>query len=239
MHKWIAILTACVAVPLLSSCLTTGTDPVRQAALEARWEAKANTYPSKGTFKAPMPWAVGQYVVTGTTSKGQRQSIHRMAIVGKENNGFILEMNTTDARNDSAQQILVRGIDQVAAGKAKPESIEILWIKTRDANGQVQTLDGPMLSMMAAPMRANFSKMFSGQSSPTLSDGGTITVPAGRFAGTTKADSEVRVLGMTIRSVTHSHPSVPINGMVRNESSDGKDLTELLDFGTQGAKSTF
>jgi len=240
MKKWFHLIFACSAAALLSSCLTMpGPDPARQAALEARFEAKSNTYPSKGKFKAPAAWAVGQYVVSGTTTDGRRQSISRMAIVGKENNGFIIEMSNSDARSESAQQMLVRGIDQVAAGKAKPETIEILWIKTRDANGQVQKMEGPMLNMMAIPIRNTFAQMYADQSAIVSSDGGSIRVPAGTFSGTTKTDAEVKIFGMTVKSTTHSHPSVPINGMVRSETSDGKSVIELLDFGLQGATSSF
>ena len=239
MNKYLLSILLPLAIASTSCITMPGPDPARQAALDAKFEAKNASYPSKGKFTKAMPLAVGQYVVHGNISNGRRDSISRMAIVGTENNGLILEMTSSDTRSESTQQILVRGMEQVAAGKAKPETIEILWIKIRDDKGQVQKLEGPMISMMATPLRNTFSKMYTDDSSIQHSDGGTIRVPAGTFAGTSKVNTETRIFGMTIKATSHLHPLVPIYGLVRTESDNGKDISELIDFGTQGAKPSF
>lgn len=239
MNKYLFSILLPLAIASTSCITMPGPDPARQAALDARFESKSNSYPSKGTFKQAIPLAVGQYVVTGNTSGGRRDSIMKLAIVGKENNGLILEMTSTDARSESTQQMLIRGLEQVASGKAKPETIEILWIKIRDDKGQIQQIDGAMLTMMAAPMRSTFSKMYTDNEAMKPTDGGTIRVPAGTFNGTSRIESEVRILGMTMKSTGYFHPAVPINGLVRSESNNGKDISELLEFGLQGATRSF
>jgi hypothetical protein len=67
-------------------------------------------------------------------------------------------------------------------------------------------------------------------------DGGSVTVPAGTFAGTTKITSEVALNGEEEKSVAWAHPSVPLYGVVKSTTDDEFTMI-LLDFGTSGARS--
>jgi hypothetical protein len=72
----------------------------------------------------------------------------------------------------------------------------------------------------------------------TYTDGGVITVPAGSFTGVNVVESESKMLGFTVKGKGYYHSSVPVNGMVRYISDDGKNESVLLGFGTSGAKAT-
>ena len=234
-------LFALTLVLFSTSCLTLlqPVDPAKQAALDARFAAKSESYGSKGAFKGPAAWAPGQFVTTGLTEQGVHKSIMRMAVVGKEGDGYIIEMLNEDVRGRTGQQMLVKGLDKLASGKSQDAAIEIVWMRVQDQNGQIQKMEGPMLNMMSMTMQGSLRKMFDLQSSQQTGDGGTVQVPAGTFKGTTRIDAEVKIMGMTVKSTTFAHPSVPLNGMVRNVSSDGKTVTDLLDFGMSGAKPSF
>jgi len=64
-------------------------------------------------------------------------------------------------------------------------------------------------------------------------------VPAGTFAATNRVEAEATFLGKTYRSTVWHHSAVPINGMVKSVSDDGKNQTVLLGFGLRGAVSEF
>lgn len=224
-----------------TSCITMQPpeDPVRRAALEQKFIGKSDAYRSRGTFKKPADWKVGQYITVGTTENGVRKAITRTSIIDKEAAGYVLEMITDDARQQVGQQMLVKGLDSLAAGEKNADDFEIIWVRMLSPNGKVQRLDGPMIALMSRATKSTLTQMFTTQPEEKKSSGGTITVPAGTFKKTTQMDSVVSVMGMTFRSTVHLHPDVPINGVVRSESSDGKSVSELLDFGKSGAKPSF
>jgi len=232
------VFSACIVLSAVS-CITMQPpeDPARRAALEQKFSAKSKVYGSKGTYKHPASWKVGQYVVTGMSENGIHKSVARTAIVGKENGGYILEIMSEDARQKTGQQMLVKGLDDLAKGD-NSVPIEILWMRILGPDGKVQKMDGAMLSMMTMTMKSTLNKMFNIQTDQS-EKGGTITVPGGTFKRTTKIDSEASVMGMSFKSTVYAHPAVPINGTVRTETSNGKSVTELLDFGKSGAKPSF
>jgi hypothetical protein len=64
-------------------------------------------------------------------------------------------------------------------------------------------------------------------------------VTAGTFTASYKGVSTVALGGRSITSDVWWHPAVPINGMVRAVSRDPATTSELVRFGTTGAKSSF
>lgn len=196
--------------------------------------ASPGKYAAGAKFTKPKNWAVGQYVVTGHIKDGQKYAISKISIVGKEGKGFIFEIENINSEKKDVMQFLIDGIDD-AMKKGKTDGIKIVWIKMKNDDGKVQTIEGPMLSMykgMASSVTDNV------QSTTTFTDGGAITVPAGVFAGTNKILTTTKTLGFSSKSTGYFHSAVPINGMVKSTSDDGEEETVLISFGWKGAKAT-
>lgn len=223
-------LFAAIALAFAVSCSTAQKGPSK---LDTLFTGSAGSYKASGKFMKPMSWGVGQYIVLGNIEKGKKKSVTKMSIVGKADGGFIVEMVTTDEDRESVVQYLIKGIDKaMKTGDAK--DIEFGWIKMRNDDGQIQTIEGPMMQMYKAMLPNTISSMQ--LSVKNYTDGGTVTVPAGTFSGLNVVDSEAKVFGFTTKTKGWYHPSVPVNGTVRSVSDDGKQETVLIGFGMSGAK---
>ncbi|BBO78049.1 hypothetical protein DSCW_54660 [Desulfosarcina widdelii] len=230
------IVTA-MFVLCLVSCITAPTpNPIFVDKIDTQFNAaKSQNFRAAGKFKRPIPYEVGQYVIAGMTSPTER-SIMKMAIVGKEQNGWIIETHSLTQSAESITQMLVVGMETVNK-TGKLDDLDIIWVKVKPDGQNVQTIEGPMLSMT----KGLYKKALSGlecQNQEAI-DGGTVKVPAGTFAGTSKMHSEVSFMGNTYLSDSWLHPSVPINAMVKSVSNEGETVIELLDFGLTGAKRSF
>ena len=222
----------CLAL-FVASCAPSA-DPAMQSKINSYF-GKSSSRSFKGGAFVPMPLAVGQYTVYGTTMDGKR-SIMKQAIVGQEQGGWIIETHSITESNESISQMLVTGLDK-AREKYDPDAIDIVWVKTREGSGEVQSVDGPVLSITKGLYRkalVNFTTKTSG-----LTDAGSITVPAGTFAGTQKLDSEVTFLMSTYKSQGWISRDVPIGGTVKSVMPEDNITMELLDFGTSGAVRSF
>ena len=69
--------------------------------------------------------------------------------------------------------------------------------------------------------------------------GGDITVPAGTFTNTFRADAQIKIMGMTFTSQSWIQGKVPVNSMVKSVTDNGKITSVLLDFGYSGATPCF
>lgn len=200
--------------------------------LAAWWIMTGQNYPAGGQFVSPEKWKPGQYIVTGITVNGKRDSISRMTIVRQDAEGWVIEFDTVNAKGrETASQLLLRGYDE-AEESGDFSGISVGWIKRRDENGKIKTLEGNQIGMFNAFMKQMFETMLSDV--PAASPGGSITVPAGNFADTTYGKSSVKVLGFSIDTESWYNEAVPINGVVKTRTKDGKTVTELLSFGTDG-----
>jgi hypothetical protein len=191
------------------------------------------TFPAGKKFIQPAAWAVGQYVVMGTIEKGKKKSVMRYSIVGKADGGFIFEMVVTTDKEENVMQYLLKGIDK-AMKSGKPGDIEIAWIKVRGSDGKIQVIDGAMMSLYKPMLSSSTSN--AGVKMNVFTDGGTIVVPAGSFTGVNVVETESKTLGFTTKSKGFYHSAVPITGMVRSITEDGKTEMVLIAFGTTGAK---
>jgi len=183
-----------------------------------------------------MPYAVGQYVILGTTDSSGNRTISRTMIAGKADGGWVIESGTLNSAEETAVQLCVRGLEK-AATSGNAESVEIVWIKIKNEKGAIQRVDGPVLAMMRSLYKNNLSSL--NVKATAYVNGGTISVPAGTFAATNRVEAEATFLGKTYRSTVWHHSAVPINGMVKSVSDDGKNQTVLLGFGLRGAVSEF
>lgn len=201
-------------------------------ALDALWTVSAKTYPSADKFSTPKPWAPGQYVVVGQLANGKRESITTTLVVAKVGNGWVIENVVIDkSGKESVSQMLLGNYD-AAMKSGDGSQIELIWIKTLEKDGSVSKTEGQALVLMKAMMKSTYEKLVVNLSEYV--DGGSVQVPAGTFAGTTFVTATTKILGKTIESESWFHPSVPVNGMVRSKSKDGKSVSELISFGFDG-----
>jgi len=193
------------------------------------------TFSAGKKYLQPSPWSVGQWVTTGSIEKGEKKSVSKFSIVGKAEGGYIIEIINTTEKDEKTVQYLLKGIDK-AMKSGNTGDIEFAWMKMKDADGKIQVIDGNMMSFYKIFMSSVTSNM---KLKITMyTDGGTVTVPAGTFSGVNVVESESKVMGFTVKGKGYHHSSVPINGMVKYLSDDGKNETVLLDFGWSGAKAT-
>jgi hypothetical protein len=226
---------------ILSFCLTScftmpSPNPVFVNQIDSYFNhTETRTYKASGKFRRPMPYKVGQYVVTGMSSPSGR-SVSKMAIVGKEQGGWIIETHSLTQNSESTMQMLVLGMEKVYE-TGNIDDLEIIWVKIKPHGEAVQTIEGPMLTLT----KGLYKKALTGLEVQTTmsTEGGTVRVPAGKFIGTLKTSSEVSFLGKKYLSDAWFHPLVPINGMVKSVSKNGDTIIELLDFGVSGASKSF
>jgi hypothetical protein len=203
--------------------------------LAAWWIVTGKDYPAGQQFVSPGEWKPGQYIVTGITVNGRRDSISRMTIVRKDAEGWVIEFDTVNMKGqETTSQILLCGYDE-AEKSGDFSVISVGWIKRQDENGKIKKLEGNQIGMFNALMKQMFEKMLSDV--PASSPGGPVAVPAGTFADTTYGKSSVKVLGFNVETETWYNEAVPINGVVKTRTTDGKTVTELLSFGTDGKPS--
>lgn len=195
-------------------------------------KGSSQSYGAKAFTKAK-PYAVGQYTVVGVTADGKRM-ISRLAIVGQEQGGWILEVQSLSASNESVTQMLVKGMEKVNE-TGNIDDVDIVWVKTKTDDGEVHAVDGPVLAITKGMYRKSMLGFSFSVSQP--SDGGAVSVAAGRFAGTTKIHSEGTVFGSRYEADGWFHSEVPINGMVKSVATDGSTVQELIEFGSNAKRS--
>jgi hypothetical protein len=233
----IAILSILIGTIFLFSGCAPKSDPAMVRKVNEFFsKTSGKTYKGSGKF-SPIPYAVGQYVTHGNTEDNGNRSVNRTAIVGREGSGWILETYSVNDHSESCTQMLIVGLDKIQTAHGF-EHLDILWVKIKDENGQIRTIEGPPL-MMAKSFYKNALQSFDISAMTNQGAGTDITVPAGTFTNTSDADSELSVLGMTFRSKTWYHSKVPVNGMVKSIVDGGKMTSVLLDFGLSGAKPCF
>lgn len=184
-------------------------------------------------FVKPTALSEGQFAVYGMLNSDGKKSVMQNSVIMKDGNSWIIEAMTLSESAQSVMQYKVSNLDKAMAER-NPDIIEIDWIKMKTDDSQTQVIDGAVLSLMSGMYRKGmgmWTASFTGATS-----GGAVTVPAGSFAGTTKASSKIEMMGFTMESTGWYSSSVPISGLVKSTDDDGNTMT-LLDFGTSGAKS--
>lgn len=231
MKYFIAIVLSIILV----SCGPSINPALQQRINNYYGNSTTKSFTMTGNFVKPMQLKVGQWVLQGNTNEGKK-SINKISIVGQEQGGWIFEFYTLTESSETWNQMLIKGIEK-ANETGNFDDIDIVWVKIKDNDGNVSTVDGMVLSLSKGIYKDLLSSMNVKLSSGA--NGGSVTVPAGTFNGTFKTKSEVSVLGRKYTSDGWYHSDVPINGMVKAVSEDGKIITELLDFGLSGSTPSF
>ncbi len=227
-----AMILVLAAYLLLPSLLLA--DEYEDAIESAFMEMKADTYPAKA-FTKVLPYAVGQWVMYGQIDDDGDKSLFKMSIIGKDGDVWILESWTMTEDGINAMQMSVKGMEK-AASTGSVEDIEITKVRIKSGDNEPMTIEGFILDLSAGIYRDAMKSWF--QQSTEFSTGGPVMVPCGMFAGTTKANTDVVILGDEIKGTGWLYPDVPIYGMVKSTNDEGYSMV-LLDYGTRGATSSF
>ena len=220
------------SLAIFSACLVIlAAQTVAAAPLDQYWKPAGAAFPPAGPFSTAAAWQAGQYSVTGNLVGGKRDSISSSLIVRKEEGGWVIETWSMDkSGKESVSQVLLGGMDEAMAGDVS--KIRIVWMKSLKSDGTVEKTEGPAMAMIGAMMKSTYEKL--AVNVQTYTDGGVVEVPAGSFAGTSLVKAKTKVMLFTVETESWFHPAVPVNGMVRSRSSDGKNVSELLSFGYDG-----
>ncbi len=215
------IITACSSAPKKD----------KPSALDALWQGDGKTYAAK-RFTKVRGWAAGQYVVTGNLVDGKKDSVGRFLVVRKEGGGWVFETTSTNREGKlTGMQMLITGYER-AVNTGKTDQIKVIWMKLLQEDGTSIDLEETQIMVYNMVLQSTWSKLFNIQSS--FGKGGPVTVPAGTFASTSTANAEIKIIFKTFKSTSWLHPDVPVNGVVRSASDDGKSVTELISFGYNG-----
>ena len=204
----------------------------KSSPLDGYWTDKGKTISHK-KFTVPMKWAAGQYNVTGYFENGKKEYVTKTTIVRKEQTGWVYEFIAIDKKGKiSGMQALLEGYEDAVANKDKTY-INIIWVKMLNDDGTVQKIDGDMVAYFNTVYRYMFDQIVFPKQA--FRDGGTLTVPAGTFKGTTMVSGNMdTTLAKQKAAGVYFHPDVPINGMLKAVDDKGNVIMELLDFGNNG-----
>jgi hypothetical protein len=218
-----------------------GMDAAAQAEMDKYSNAafSGKTYPAGGDQAGLQGTTlkVGEWVVYRSIENGKVKAIIKMAVVGKDGDATIYEFVSLQPNDSAAIQEAVQGLDDVVQSGSADKG-KVVWIKVKDREGKIQTIDGAMLGMGGAAYK-NMLTANAARYSAGVSAGGSVTVPAGTFAATWKVQSQVargRAQGQGTGWVS---TQVPLWHIIKAVSDDGNTVLELVDFGTSGYKSAF
>jgi len=186
-------------------------------------------------FERPMPLAVGQYT-SYRLSDGDKRSVLRSAVVGEHEDGWIIESYSLTPSVESTTQMLVTGLDKTWE-TLDPTHLDIQWVKTKQGDGDVKTVEGTALAMTKKTYRNMLANVFFHYES--IEGTAAVRVPAGTFNGCTKAVTTVKHIFWSNTVESYYHNVVPLSGIVRSLSLDDGALMELVEFGTSGATASF
>lgn len=163
---------------------------------------------------------------------GEVWSLQTISIVGDSSAGFWLEFVTispTTDENPSIMKMEIKGYE-----RGNPASVRNISI------GTVITQNGSNKPMMAPPFMGPMTSGWVLKNFEIDSSSGTkeaVTVPAGSFSDATKIRFKANWGPIKAESDNWLHNEVPIWGIVKSLSTDGKYETRLIDFGHTGATS--
>lgn len=221
---------------LLATALAACTPSINQAAksdLDRRMVAMtpSDRQVEAPTSQAPPPLAVGQWITVRQIDKEQRPSLSTYKIVGADGDAYWVELTIDSYFGSSGMRMLVAFGDRTDPGR-----FELRAAFTRDNDGNVNEAPPPLLSMMRSTFQPVLDSLVVRWNDLPQADAAVI---AGRFAGCYHGRSTIAVAGMSSTSDVWWHPGVPINGLVKAVGVGEPTSSELVDFGFEGATSTF
>lgn len=229
--------TVCVAAAALALACASGPKPAMKSRTDTLLASGASGTRSVGAFSgtfAPKAWKPGQWILVAMRLKGE-PSVMKLSVVDADSRGVWLEYDTQDYRHRAITKMLYTRQPRTA-----DEAFELLQVMiTKSDDEKPQVLDfadpknpmGALMKGMAKSMLKNMQTNLEELQSLGRQD---VSVRAGTFrgcAGFTQKGPD----GKQHRGFIHA--SVPINGLVKGDTTDGEFSMELLDFGESGATS--
>lgn len=221
----------------LAACSPTINPQMKAAtdSLAASFQNNSRTVAMPADYR-PMPWAVGQWIVQRSVDEKGNVTISRMGIVGQEAGGIWIEVESQNYYQRNITKLLFTKMP------TNPDEVGDVLVKaiSKTDNQEPQVMDFAAMGPIGSLQKTIFKSLMKNiviTSDLTQVNKEDASVPAGAFSGCAKISAELSFAGMTQKTTTWFHPSVPLNGGVKGHSQDGKWKMELLDFGTSGAVS--
>jgi hypothetical protein len=226
-----AVAVSCLA--LGCSCSRSSSDgpagPASSAGTSAAQPPAAGGEVARPTSTELPALSVGQWSkYRNTTSDGTSDVTYK--VVAEEDGGYWLEIVRGAANAGTVLQLLIS-----VKNRSDPNSLDVQAARVRMPNGHVRELRGDMLRPTADGYRKALAEIFV----PALAGAPQedVTVSAGTFRGCYKRTQKVERQSKASEQTVWVHTAVPISGIVKSEETDGSAKTELLTWGTSGAKS--
>lgn len=232
-------LTACDQIPGLSKDAKEESTSSAASAKPSAGKSGKAADGEEGTIAAPKPgeeptlrvgaWA--RYAITSAAGKGTGT----WAIVEKRGDDEYLmdaDVNFTQMPVQVQAWLVVKDLND-------PKSHGVKDLKARINNGAVQSFQkgaGGAMGMMVDKLLDQFFANWTPPKWEGLPQE-DVDVPAGRFEGCYKWDSEATFAGMKTKSTIWTHPKVPLPAMAKMVSKDS--TWELVAYGEEGAKKSF
>ena len=179
-----------------------------------------------------MPLAVGQWVDYKLTGSNKRPGFVSYKIVGQQGNAFWVETVLTTYSGKQETRMLVDFGD-----RRDPAQFKVHTVVMRN-NGKLLNYPPQTMQLMQSlwkPAMSSFAIDWSASAPREAARAG-----AGDFEGCYRRRITLSVGPYQQLSDAWQHPAVPINGIVRSMTvGDNPSVTELIAFGTEGAKSSF
>ena len=178
---------------------------------------------------APKPIVVGQWTQHKLVSEKGELSLITYKIVGEEAGAYWVEVANESYYGKTVTKLLL-----AVGDRTSPSTMEIRAVKTKDKNGKVTELQGPMIQLMRSLWQGSVNMLaVSWQGLPQEN----LIVVAGNFTLCFKARTDASWGAWHTAATSWMHPSVPISGLVKSVGIDKPSTMELVGFGELGAAS--
>jgi len=190
------------------------------------------------------PWRTGQWVVYRDKDSDGNNRYVKNSIVAEDACGIWLEQEIQDYYGRTITKTCYSSMPAVLAateqdvGNRISELMQVIVTKSNDAKPVVmdfRTETGRMQRMLLGSMgMGEFTGSIRLQTDKPQQD---IATTAGEFEKTYVTEGMTRFGPVRLMSDIWFHPEVPVSGIVRSVTGDGKYTRELLDYGEEGAQS--
>ncbi len=216
------------------------------AAAKADWARYASPAPSKKSFGAGADLSsakasqdvgihAGEWAVYRTVENGQTTGVLKLAVISQKGDTWIYEFVSYTDKESTVLQEAVKGLDSVVRTGDSNQG-QIVWVKVKDKDGNVQTIDGAMLTMAGAGYKSMLTANV-GYFAGTVVAGGPVMVPAGAFSSSWKTTSSGSAGRNSDAGTAWVSTVVPLWHLIKVANPKGR-VMELVDFGTSGYQSS-
>lgn len=191
--------------------------------------AADTSYPAVDGFE-PMPLAAGQWIQFKFVNDKKEPSFVKYSVVAQEGSSYWFEITQENYYHRTDTRMLV------AIGDRKDPATYDVRAFAMKTDGKLQDYPPGMLGLFSSLYKPIVKNLVVDWNNMPREDTRAL---AGEFHGCFKHRAEVSFGPYHQTSDGWSHPSVPINGLVRSVGVDKPITMELVAFGSDGARSVF